>query len=284
MELFINDVHIDITTSTNDTIQTMLDAVTKELEEGLIIASMEIDGEFAAIENPEILSKKINNIKRVDLLVATNIEIGLSLLANGKEFINYSIKELENGSVIKKQQMIESFRWIVESMEALRLSLAFPPSELSIIKAIVNNIVAKLDEDDISFEQMSHLVELLTQVSNHIIILENKLQHTEQHHKEATFHKLEKIQCLLPEIATNFQTGNDVKAIQDLCLVIDAIEMYTRYTASVSQDNIAESHAIDLRDLSSQMLVAFENKDFILIADLIEYDLNDKIDEILDNH
>ncbi|MGL4561757.1 MAG: hypothetical protein ACRCV0_05680 [Brevinema sp.] len=284
MELFINDVHIDITTSTNDTIQTMLDAVTKELEEGLIIASMEIDGEFAPIENPEILSKKINNIKRVDLLVATNIEIGLSLLANGKEFINYSIKELENGSIIKKQQMIESFRWIVESMEALRLSLAFPPSELSIIKAIVNNIVAKLDEDDISFEQMSHLVELLTQVSNHIIILENKLQHTEQHHKEATFHKLEEIQSLLPEIATNFQTGNDVKAIQDLCLVIDAIEMYTRYTASVSQDNIAESHAIDLRDLSSQMLVAFENKDFILIADLIEYDLNDKIDEILDNH
>ncbi|MGL4388226.1 MAG: hypothetical protein ACRCTJ_02385 [Brevinema sp.] len=285
MELFINDTAIDITPTKDDTVETMLKAVSKELSEGLIIASMEIDGEFAPVDDPEILSKSINSIKRVDLIVATNIEIGLSLLINGKEFIDYSVKELENGSIIKKQEMIESFRWIIESMEALRLSLAFPPTELSIIKAIVNSIIIELDEDDISFKKMAHLSELLKQVSGHIDALAQKLQDpNDLSNKEATKHKLEEIQALLPEIATNFQTGKDLKAIQDLCLVIDAIDMFTRYTASNSEDLILEGHAIDLKDLSTQMLNAFENKDFILISDLIEYDLSDKIDDIFENY
>ncbi|MGL4394779.1 MAG: hypothetical protein ACRCS8_06115 [Brevinema sp.] len=285
MELFINDVAIDITPNPTDTIQTMINAISKELEEGLIIASMDIDGEFAAIDDPAILARSISSIKRVDLIVATNIEIGLSLLLNGKEFIDFSIKELENGSVIKKNEMVESFRWIIESMEALRLSLPFPPTELSIIKAIVNSILVELDEEEISFKIMSEISTLLKQVSGHIESLSQKLQSsTNLSNKEATLHKLEEIQSLLPDIATNFQTGNDLKAIQDLCLVIDAIEMFTRLAASESDDANLEGHAIDLKDLSTQMLNAFENKDFVLISDLLEYDLSDKIDDIIENN
>jgi hypothetical protein len=48
-------------------------------------------------------------------------------------------------------------------------------------------------------------------------------------------------------------------------------------------DTAIEEHALVLKDLSLQLLNAFENKDFVLIADLIEYDLNDCIDNILEN-
>ncbi len=283
MQLFINNTPVGVSPQESDTIQDLLIAIKKELEENLIIASMAVDNEYKSMDDPVILGTLVSKVEQIELTVATRIEIGISLLEDGKQFIKIGAQELKNGSMSKKGELINSFAWILESLEALRNSLAFPPIDIPVLKAIITNALKKIDNGMSDLEDMKRLGNELEKVAEHFEILKEKLINEEEFTKENTYAHLKDIQTRLPELATHFQTGNDLEAIQQLCIVIDTIELFTRYVASRVGDTAIEEHALVLKDLSLQLLNAFENKDFVLIADLIEYDLNDCIDNILEN-
>lgn len=282
MELLINDTPIGITPQESDTVQTLLKAVVKELEEDLIIASMIIDNEYCSIDDPEVLGTPVSKIQKIELLVATRIEIGLSILEDGKQFILIGAQEFKNGSWSKKEELLHSFTWILDSIEALQSSLPFPPTDLPIVKSLIIQIIRKIDHSPLTLEEAQALGTELERIAPLFDVLKEKIANEQTFSRESTFQKLKEIQPLLPEIATNFQTGNDFKAIQELCRIVDTIEMFTRFTSLHTDNSLLTQHSLALRDLSLQLLQAFENKDFILIADLIEYDLNEHIDTILE--
>lgn len=282
MELYINDTAIGITPQESDTIHHLLQAVTKELEEGLIIATMIVDGTYHSPEDSEILQQPVATINKVELTVATKIEICLSLLEDGKQFVIIGAQELKNGSLSKKAELINSFAWIMESLEALKGAVAFPPTDIPILKAILREILKHLDQN-LSIEETKELGNQLSQVIHLFDVLKEKLINEQQFSKENVLGQLQEILPMLSEIATNFQTGKDLHAIESLCKIIDNIEMFTRLAASLPDDEIMQQQAINLKDLSLQLLHGFENKDFVLIADLIEYDLFEQLEEILEN-
>jgi len=284
MELFINDTIISISQEENDTIQEVLKAISLQLTDGLVIITMKLDGEYCTIDDPKILSQHISKINKMELIVSSHSEIGISLLEDGKNFVLFSITELKNGTISKKNDIIQSFVWIIESLDALRSSLAFPPIDIIILRAGIVEAINFLNQENLNLEEIVNLGEHLELLSNHFSSLQEKLQSPTDYTKESTFARLQETQELLSDLALYFQTGNIVKAIQNLCTVIDTIEMYIRYAASKSKDLAIEKHAIIFKDLSSQLLNALENKDFVLIADLIEYDLNDHIENILEDN
>ncbi|MGL4677506.1 MAG: hypothetical protein ACRCWI_07565 [Brevinema sp.] len=283
MELFINDTPIGVSPQISDTLQDLLNTITKELEEDLIIATMLIDGKYCSTEDPAILGQLISSIKKIELTVATRTEICLSLLEDGKNFIIIGSQELKNGSLAKKSELISSFAWILESLEALRGSLAFPPTDLPILKAILTEVVKQLDDDRMSIHEAKDLGEKLETIINLFDVLQHKLINEDSCSKENVLDQMQVILPLLPEIAENFQQGKDLHAIQELCKIIDLIEMYVRLAASQPSNDQMHQHANTLKDISLQLLHAFENKDFILIADLIEYDLTEHLEVILEN-
>lgn len=282
MELFINDSFISISPDINDTVQHVLNAVNSQLPEDLVIITMKINGTYQAIDDPAILGINVSTLDKIELAVSSHSEIGVSLLEDGKNFVLFSINELKNGSLIKSKEIIQSFSWIIESLDALRSSLAFPPIDITILRAGIVEAIKFLDQDQLTSEEIHNLSNHLEALSNHFSILQKKLLNPADYTQESTLAKLQETQKLLPDLAAYFQTGDSVKAIQDLCTVIDMIEMYIRYAVSKPDDTKIEEYAMTFKDLSTQILNALENKDFILIADLIEYDLNDHIDTILE--
>ncbi len=283
MELFINDTPIGITPNDGDTIQHLLNAVTQELEEDLIIAVMVIDGKYCSVDDPAVLQTPVANIQKVELTVATRVEICVSLLEDGKQFIIIGAQELKNGSFSKKAEILNSFAWILESLDALKGSLPFPPTDITILRAIITEVIKRLDSGDITIDEAKEIGDQLEKVVDIFEVLKLKLLDEHSHSKDSVLGQLRNILPLLPEIATNFQVGQDLHAIQDLCKIIDNIEMFTRLAAIHPEDDALQQQALNLKDISLQMLHAFENKDFILIADLIEYDLSENIEEILEN-
>lgn len=283
MELFINDTPVGISPEANDTVDILLRTVEKQLESDLIIASVVIDGKYVAHDDPNILNLPVSDIDKIELTIATRVEIGVALLDDAKNFITISARELKNGSFSKKNEIMRSFAWIIESLDALRSALAFPPADLTILRAAVSDALRFLDRE-ISLEEALALAEILEKMPEHFTLLQKKLLNQEEFVRENVIMQLQSTKNMLPDLATYFQTGKDLQALAELGTVIDALEMFARYSASQPTDLQAEAFAVALKDLSSQLLEAFENKDYILIADLLEYELSEQIDVILEAH
>lgn len=283
MELFINDTPVGISPEANDTVDILLRTVEKQLESDLIIASVVIDGKYVAHDDPNILNLPVSDIDKIELTIATRVEIGVALLDDAKNFITISARELKNGSFSKKNEIMRSFAWIIESLDALRSALAFPPADLTILRAAVADALRFLDRE-ISLEEALALAEILEKMPEHFTLLQKKLLNQEEFVRENVIMQLQSTKNMLPDLATYFQTGKDLQALAELGTVIDALEMFARYSASQPADLQAETFAVALKDLSSQLLEAFENKDYVLIADLLEYELSEQIDVILEAH
>lgn len=283
MELFINDTPVGISPEANDTVDILLRTVEKQLESDLIIASVVIDGKYVAHDDPNILNLPVSDIDKIELTIATRVEICVALLDDAKNFITISARELKNGSFSKKNEIMRSFAWIIESLDALRSALAFPPADLTILRAAVSDALRFLDRE-ISLEEALALAEILEKMPEHFTLLQKKLLNQEEFVRENVIMQLQSTKNMLPDLATYFQTGKDLQALAELGTVIDALEMFARYSASQPTDLQAEAFAVALKDLSSQLLEAFENKDYILIADLLEYELSEQIDVILEAH
>lgn len=283
MELFINDTPVGISPEANDTVDILLRTVEKQLESDLIIASVVINGKYVAHDDPNILNLPVSDIDKIELTIATRVEIGVALLDDAKNFITISARELKNGSFSKKNEIMRSFAWIIESLDALRSALAFPPADLTILRAAVADALRFLDRE-ISLEEALALAEILEKMPEHFTLLQKKLLNQEEFVRENVIMQLQSTKNMLPDLATYFQTGKDLQALAELGTVIDALEMFARYSASQPADLQAEAFAVALKDLSSQLLEAFENKDYILIADLLEYELSEQIDVILEAH
>lgn len=283
MELFINDTPVGISPEANDTVDILLRTVEKQLESDLIIASVVIDGKYVAHDDPNILNLPVSDIDKIELTIATRVEIGVALLDDAKNFITISARELKNGSFSKKNEIMRSFAWIIESLDALRSALAFPPADLTILRAAVADALRFLDRE-ISLEEALVLAEILEKMPEHFTLLQKKLLNQEEFVRENVIMQLQSTKNMLPDLATYFQTGKDLQALAELGTVIDALEMFARYSASQPADLQAETFAVALKDLSSQLLEAFENKDYVLIADLLEYELSEQIDVILEAH
>lgn len=283
MELFINDMPVGISPEANDTVDILLRTVEKQLESGLIIASVVIDGKYVAHDDPNILNLPVSDIDKIELTIATRVEIGVALLDDAKNFITISAQELKNGSFSKKNEIMRSFAWIIESLDALRSALAFAPADITILRAAVADALRFLDRE-ISLEEASALAEILEKMPEHFTVLQKKLLNQEEFARESVIMQLRSTKNMLPDLATYFQTGKDLQALAELGTVIDTLEMFARYSASQPADRQTEAFAVALKDLSSQLLEAFENKDYILIADLLEYELSEQIDVILEAH
>ncbi|MGL4367511.1 MAG: hypothetical protein ACRCTQ_04430 [Brevinemataceae bacterium] len=283
MKLYVNDTEIGFSANSDDTIQHLLKAVEKQLDHDLIISDMNIDGTYYPMDDPKILSILVSQIEIVKLSVNTRTDLIISLLDEGIQLIEVGSTELLNGSVLKHKEIISSLAWIIESLDAITASVPFPPTEMTLIRADLSYLIKQLDEcNNITLEEIIQLGRNLKGLILYMKQLQEKISNISAHSKESVFHKLQETQQSLPDLAYLFQTGKDFEAMQKLCGVIDTIEMFTRYTASIPEDKKLEGQAIALKDLSAQLLQAFEQKDFILIADIIEYDLSEQIDDILD--
>ena len=279
MEFYINGNPVGITPGENDTLQSLIVAVENQLEEGLIIVSLYVDDAYATLDDPATLGLPIAHIKKAEMIVATRAEVGINLLEDAKTLLLSSIEPLKSGMFGQKHVIMQSLAWIMESLDALRQSLPFPPADIALLHGAVGHILRSLDEADET--QCTAIAEATEMLPESFTRLQEKLQNPEQYTKESVIAVLEQTQNILPQLAQHFQKGEDFEALSLLGGVIDAVDMYVRFSAT---NKTEERHqfAEEINSLSSQLLEAFENKDYVLIADLIEYDLNDQLDAILE--
>ncbi|MGL5253463.1 MAG: hypothetical protein ACRC9L_00320 [Brevinema sp.] len=280
MEFYINGNPVGVSPGENDTIQSLIMAVEKQLEEGLIIVSLCVDGTYIAIDDPAELGLHVSNIKKAEMVVATRTDVGVNLLEDAKTLLSSSLDSLKTGMIGQKNVIMQSFAWILESLDALRQSLPFPPTDIALLHGAIAHVLRALDEvtDESQYVEIAQALEGLP---DSFTRLQEKLQNPDKYSKESVTAMLSQTQNILPQLAQHFQRGEDFEGLSLLSGVIDAVDMYVRFSAANPSEERHQS-AKKINSISSHLLEAFENKDYVLIADLIEYDLNEQLDLILE--
>jgi hypothetical protein len=101
--------------------------------------------------------------------------------------------------------------------------------------------------------------------------------------------RLPKIAESLEKIAVDIQTGSEVEAMEELEGQIDSIREIIQdlkeaeevfafdYDIIRVEDQTIDQYCKDLNDLLTEIIQAFENKDLVLLSDLLEYELSPTI-------
>jgi acetylornithine deacetylase/succinyl-diaminopimelate desuccinylase-like protein len=80
------------------------------------------------------------------------------------------------------------------------------------------------------------------------------------------------------EIAKELQSGNETKAMQQLAQYLENFMCLVEAIAAIrstGSDYFNAVNELDLRDKLSEMEQAFISKDYVLLADIVEYEINE---------
>ncbi len=206
MELFINGAPIEIETADTDTVQAVISSVTDALADdtansGLIIVSMDIDGRHYIIEDPAALSIPVSQIQRIDLSVSSRLELCLAFLSEGKTFVETAAKELQNGSTAHQKEFANTFGWILESLDALKGSIAFPPADIHMLRAIIADALRRLD-GVLTVDDAVELGRHLSGLPDMFDVIADKISNENEHSKSNVIAQLQELLrlCLISVI------------------------------------------------------------------------------------
>ncbi|WP_418791015.1 hypothetical protein [Phosphitispora sp. TUW77] len=160
----------------------------------------------------------------------------------------------------------------------LQLQSALKEKNLVVMEAKVNGIASNLDLSQLAGLNDIEDIDLLVATPEQVL--------TEGLETAVTYLPL--LQRGLTEIAAFFQEGREGEAISKFQEAVPGMEWLGQILSSAvlffennSLQDSFRSSAIDYSKKLEDMLEAWQNRDYILIADLLEYELAPFIDELM---
>ena len=283
MKLFVNDHPVDVQIHKGDDLNSLIQSLEKELDKDLFLSALAVDGDFVALSNEHALKQPLDSITKVEAQVTTKLEMTFELLTEAERFLTLSMREFRKGSLtdLHKKDIVSCLQWTVESLDAIRESLIFTPTILILTRASIARILIFLEEF-YSEEALPVMGTSLEQNIRHLEELKYQLTQDSTQTMEEVLDKLSDLRKMLPQLASDFQQGRDLQALSRLAEILDHTELFIRLLSNDHRANMIESESKIITQLFGQMLEAFQNRDFVLLADLLEYDLDEALDGILE--
>ncbi|MCX7882193.1 MAG: hypothetical protein N2314_03100 [Brevinematales bacterium] len=284
MQLYINGERIEVTLEHEKTALDVVMSLTKIFaEEDKIITGVTINGEFYSSDNETLGRIAVEEIEKIELEVTDKQQVVETLLEKSREICVSVAEDLRTNGYAHVAQYREIIEWILEVVEIVQSLSPVEMMENSLIRRTLLDLLQYFQGEEKEEKDIPQLVQVMQSLSHYFEVLASKCVVSGRIDKGELGQALDGLLEILPQIAESFQLGQDRLAFDKIHQVISVLEsavLYLRQNAGnfASREDEIENLAQGLNALLSDIVSAFEKYDVVLLGDLLEYELPEKIE------
>jgi hypothetical protein len=289
MVLKINGEKVDFTLENEKNAYEMVSSIFSTLsKDDILVVKVIIDGKEYLINDMALKNIPLENIGEMNVLAQKKDEIVYDLLFECQRLFFEIKRELKENKLSRKKEILDVLNWVKETVETVSGLGYFHNTEANTICVSIDRIIQYISDVEKSSLQVESLINILDSLEDYIRTVRERVVFGELPSQEDLKERIEKTIDLLPQISEAFQTGDDKKAFNNINCVLSTLETFCIYLKkhinSYSDDRKSKLAVLyeDLNSILMRIIEAFENQDLILISDLFEYELSDKLKEYLD--
>jgi len=284
MQLYINGERVDVTLEHEKTAYDVVMSLTRIFaEEDKIITGITINGTFYSSDNEQLGAIPIERIEKIECEVSEKRAVVETLLEKSREICFSVAEDLRVNGYAHAAQYREILEWILEVLEIVQSISPVEMVESALIRHTILDLLGYFQGEEKKEADIPQLVQVMQSLGQYFELLVSKVVVPVKITREELGEALENLLAMLPQIAENFQLGQDKLAFDKIHQVISVLEMAVLYlrqnaeTFSAREDEL-ENLAQGLNALLSDIVTAFEKSDVVYLGDLLEYELPEKIE------
>lgn len=317
MDIILNNVKMDVTLEDETNVSHVLEKMNHYLNDNKhILVTATVDGSSIDLYNDKkdiILTKDIALVRKISFNSLPFMEYAINVLKEIDEYliiIQDQIKTLENHNENNRMDKItEDFAYIGKALHSIFPLFSVKCQEIVIEDRTMDSVLDEIDSilKNENIEQKNSVVKLQNMVDQ-FISLKNQLNEKVQIHINNKNKLIDQILkklvesmdtiddfCqLMSEIPVKLQVGDDAKAMHEIQNISDflleiikqfkLLKIESHFDLGKLKTKGNEENPDDffngLNQLLTEIMEAFKVKDIIMLGDLIEYELTDKLNII----
>ncbi len=284
MKLKINNENIDYVLENEKTLMDVLISLSEELvKEEALITKVVVDGNEVQISDDKIKDMLVNEINEVEVFAQKKDDVIYELLFECQRLLNEVKKSLIEKKLEQKSEILEAFEWIKETVQTIGKTGYISSSECVTVLSSVDKMIGFINTVNGGGLEVSTLISVIDNLSNYIKAIKERIFSIKLPGPAEIENMIEDALKILPQVSESFQVGKDEEALDKIERVITVIEVLCNYLKRKIKDFSGEKEKEvtnlyeDLNSLLLQLLDAFENQDVVLIGDLFEYELSQRL-------
>lgn len=312
MEIFVNGRPIEFEVNGGETLSEVVSSLNEwAYKGGNTITELIVDGKRLELQDAIASSCKIDEIKRIEMEIRMPEELALSSMEDAVPYIDRLLEGIKGIDDIQKlHRFIDGINWLKEvvkrSEDILRLryvEIKVDNRSIEERKRELEEVIELLKEKR---EDLSNATDLLKKKVGPILeewrrVIPRLLEEVPHEIRDKVtgraqttiIDKLDKAMEGIPEISRtletislDLQTGNEHRAMESLQRITDELSGMIRllqeaerifgldYRSMKIGDQTIHERSVEMDELLSEMITAFENEDIVMLADLLEYELS----------
>lgn len=285
MQLTVNEEVVDITLENEQTAYDIISSFSKQIGEDMLISSIRINDRYYSPEDQEKLETiLLDGIDQINIEVGTQDEISINLLQESSRILRSVAEDLKQNGFSHEEEIFKVLDWVLETVQTVGKISILSLSEVKLVDSTLQQLLDYLKEPEKETSKIPAITQILLNLIQYIESIQLKISNGFSLSREELSQAIQNTLKILPEIAESFQIGKDSDALEKIHIVINLIESCSLYIKknpdSFSKEKEEEIEHLyeEFNSLLEEILEAFQNGDFILIGDLMEYELPDKLE------
>jgi hypothetical protein len=248
-----------------------------------LVSSIQIDGKYFSLEDQEFRVYPVEKIGTIEIELSSREELATHLLNESKGMLKNIADDLRANTYAHTDQFLELFNWISGTIQSVNDVSGMNMAESRLLQSTIKQIVDYLKSKDKEDAKAAPLASVIDSLGQYIDAIRLKMTADFDITSVQIKKEIDDCLALLPEISSGFQTGKDREALGKINQVINTIELcsfYLQKNIAAYPDDVREDvdeFYGDINTLLNQIVGAFENGDVVLLGDLMEYELPDKL-------
>ncbi len=283
MTFLINGEAADVTFTEEKNAKDLMDSFMQQLDQDLIISSVLINEKYYSSDSEDLEQITLDQIQTINIEVATQEEVSVSLLQESKQMLHNISLDLKENGYSHAREFGEIFSWLTETITTINRISVFPLAEAKLVISTIKQVWEYLNSPEREETKLESLASIISNLIMYLDSIQAKISSHFEIGKKDLQEAVDSGLALLPQIAESFQLGKDQEALGMVHTIINVLESATLYIkrilADFSDDKKEEIQELynDINNLLAEIVEAFENGDFVLIGDLMEYELPEKL-------
>ncbi len=281
----LNGEVLDVTLENEKTALDVVDSLSRELnKKEIIMTSISINNTQYNVEDKKMKDIKISQIDEINIEASTKDELVGSLLEECRKVLMNIASDIKKNEFAHVKEFNELFLWIKETIETInRLSL-FNLVEVKLLISTIDQLTAYLNSKEKDDSKIGSIISILESLIKYIDAIHLKISTNFSITSGELMDAIQESILILPEISEAFQVGHDKDAYDKINKIISILEICCIYLrkniSSFSADEKDEIEGLyeEINSLLTQIVEAFENGDAVLLGDLLEYELPEKLE------
>lgn len=285
MDIYINGEKISAMLESEKTAFDVVESFSVLLnKDDIVVTSAEVDGTTFYMGDPKLNQINVSDVGQIRIEALKKEDLISDLLDECKRILINISHDLKENAFDHTKEFIELFHWIIETIQTINKLSFFNMVEVKLLTSTISQIMDYLKSNERENAKIESLAGIIESMIGYLEAIQLKISSNFSISSQELVESIDGSLTLLPEISEAFQVGKDKEAFDKINRIIHMLELcciYLRKNLSSLTSN--EKDEIDnlyeeINSLLTQIVEAFENGDAVLLGDLLEYELPDKLE------